>query len=132
MSDDAFYLNLSVAVVQAESDEIDAEFVEAVTEIDGKRLFPCPKCKKICKSKGGLTKHTNSKHRKNNSSSTESISEQDTHLSEENFVSIIEAIKAKLIKDDVFGYKINNAVKNVYSTKVLFQAVTPIYSKFCR
>lgn len=132
LSDDAFYLNLSVAVVEAESDEIDAEFVEAVTEIEGKRSFPCPKCTKICKSKGGLTKHTNSKHRENDSSSTASISEQETHLSEENFVSIVEAIKTKLIKDDLFGHEINDALKNVSSSKALFQAVTTIYNMFCR
>ncbi|CAB3988360.1 Serologically defined colon cancer antigen 8-like, partial [Paramuricea clavata] len=130
LSDDAFYLNLSVAVVEAESDEIDAEFVEAVTEIEGKKSFPCPKCTKICKSKGSLTRHTNSKHRENDSSS--SISEQETHLSEENFVSIVKAIKTKLIKDDLFGHEINDALKNVSSSKALFQAVTPIYNMFCR
>ena len=128
---DAFYLNLSVDVVEAESEEIDAEFLEVVTEIEGKRSFPCSKCTKVCKSKAGLTKHTNSKHNDENSSST-SVLEQETHLSEENLVSIIEAIKTKLIKDDLFGHEINGALKKVFSSKALFDAVTPIYKKFCR
>ena len=56
-------LDISVAVVDRESEEVDAEFLEAISEIEGKKSFPCPKCTKICKSKGGLAKHTNSKHR---------------------------------------------------------------------
>ena len=60
--EDYFNLELSLAIVQTEADEIDNEFVDAVTEIKGKKSFPCDKCDKICKSKGGLTRHKNSKH----------------------------------------------------------------------
>lgn len=62
-TDDDYNINVSVAVVDAQSEEINADFAEALTEIEGKKSFPCPKCTKVCKSKGGLTKHTNSKHR---------------------------------------------------------------------
>ena len=61
--DDAFNLNVSLAILETETDEVDAEFLEALTEIEGKKSFLCPNCTKVCKSKGGLTKHTNSKHR---------------------------------------------------------------------
>ena len=47
----SYNLDVSVAVVDTESDEVDAEFVEAMTEIEGKKSFPCPHCPKICKSK---------------------------------------------------------------------------------
>ena len=30
--------------------------------MEGKKQFPCGICKKVCKSKGGLTKHQQSKH----------------------------------------------------------------------
>jgi uncharacterized C2H2 Zn-finger protein len=60
--DYAFNLDISVHVVDTKSDEIDAEFREAMVKIEVKKSFPCPQCAKICKSKGGLTKHTNSKH----------------------------------------------------------------------
>ena len=56
-SDDVFNLNISIAVLESETDEIDAEFQDALVEIEGKKSFPCPSCDKICKSKGGLTKH---------------------------------------------------------------------------
>ena len=59
--DDAFNLNVSLAILETETDEVDAEFLEALTEIEGKKSFLCPNCTKVCKSKGGLTKHTNSK-----------------------------------------------------------------------
>ena len=35
-------LDVCVAVVDTESDEIDAEFAEAIAEIEGKESFPCP------------------------------------------------------------------------------------------
>ena len=102
----SYNLDVCVAVVDTESDDIDAEFVEAMTEIEGKKSFPCPQCAKICKSKGGLTKHKNSKHRDTPSSTTKSA-EQETCLSEENLASIVEDIKTKLIKEDLFGPDIN-------------------------
>ena len=121
-------LDVCVAVVDTESDEIDAVFAEAIAEIEGKESFPCPHCTKICKSKGGLTKHKNSKHHNVTdipSSATKSA-EQETRLSEENLASIVEDIKGKLIKDDLFGPDINSAYL------ALFVAVSPIYHKFCR
>ena len=42
----SYNLDVSVAVVDTESDEVDAEFVEAMTEIEGKKvvsLSPLPK-----------------------------------------------------------------------------------------
>ena len=62
-TDDAYNLSVSLAVPDAETYEISGEFAEAVTEIEGKKTFPCPECEKVCKSKGGFTKHMNSKHR---------------------------------------------------------------------
>ena len=62
-TDNAYNLNVSLAVLEEETDEIIEEFAEAVTEIEGKKSFPCSECEKVCKSKGGLTKHMNSKHR---------------------------------------------------------------------
>ena len=50
--EDCFNLELSVAVVETEADEIDSVFLDAVTEIEGKKSFPCDKCDKVCKSKG--------------------------------------------------------------------------------
>ncbi len=61
-SDDSFNLLFSVLVAETETNEIENQFNEAVMKIEGTKSFECEKCGKICKSKGGLTKHTNSKH----------------------------------------------------------------------
>ena len=53
-------LDISVTVVDTESEEVDAEFLESITRIEGKKSFPYPKCTEICKPKGGLTKQTQS------------------------------------------------------------------------
>ncbi len=58
---DTFNLNISLAIVDSETDEVDEEFLEALTEIEGKKSFPCPNCTKVCESKGGLNKHKNLK-----------------------------------------------------------------------
>ena len=47
--DDAFNLNVSLAILETETDEVDAEFLEALTEIEGKKSFLCPNCTKVCK-----------------------------------------------------------------------------------
>jgi hypothetical protein len=41
---------------------VENEFINALNEIDGLMVYPCNMCNKICKLKGGLTKHKNSKH----------------------------------------------------------------------
>ena len=117
----SYNLYVSVAVVDTESDEVDAEFVEAMTEIEGKKVVSCTQCPKICKSKGGLTKHTNSKHRGvvDTPFSTTKSAKQETHLSEENLASIVEEIKTKLIKEDLFGPDINSALKKISSSKAV-------------
>ena len=46
---DAFNVDVSLTLLDTQSDEVDAEFLEALTDIEGKKSFPCPKCIKICK-----------------------------------------------------------------------------------
>jgi hypothetical protein len=55
-AEDLYNFDVSVALTEIQSDEIDAEFAEAIQEIDGERVFPFSQCEKECKSKGGSTK----------------------------------------------------------------------------
>ena len=41
---DAFNLDVSLTLLDTETDEVDAEFLKALKEIEGKKSFPCPKC----------------------------------------------------------------------------------------
>ena len=56
-TEDFYNFDVSVALSEIDSDEINAEFSEAIEKIEGKRVFPCSQCEKVCKSRGGLTRH---------------------------------------------------------------------------
>ena len=65
---DLYHMNISVDLANrdlngADVTEVEQEFIDALVEIEGQKEFPCTNCDKICKSKGGLTRHSNSKHR---------------------------------------------------------------------
>ena len=131
--EDYFNLELSVAVVQTEVDEIDNEFVDAVTEIEGKKSFPCDKCDKICKSKGGLTRHKNSKHaEQENSNEYPEEASSVVLLDEDTLCGFVEAIKVRIIEEDLYGTEANKALGAVSPTKALFTAVLPIYKTLGR
>ena len=55
-------MNIAIDIVETDYQEIENEFVDSIVDIEGSKVVPCSKCGKICKSKGGLTKYTNSKH----------------------------------------------------------------------
>ena len=118
-SKDDFNLNVSLAILEAETDEIDAEFHDALIEIEGKKSFPCPSCDKICKSIGGLTKHTNAKHRE----TSELLPSSESDMTLDCLTGIIEAIKTGLITEDLYGSEINKHIKSASCSKDLFDAV---------
>jgi uncharacterized C2H2 Zn-finger protein len=62
--EDIFPYNFKIALSFIEEVEatIEEEFADAVSEISGENNFPCKNCGRICKSKGGLTRHKNAKH----------------------------------------------------------------------
>ena len=115
---DALNLDVSLTLLDMETDEVGAGFLEALTEIEGKKSFPCPKCIKICKSKGGLTRYTNSKHRESDPElSTESGNNHNCLLLED-LTGVAESIKTNLIVRDLYGPVINTAIntKLIYKT----------------
>ena len=127
-SDDSFKLFFSVLVTETERNEIDNEFNEAATEIEGKKSFDCKKCGKICKSKGGLTRHMNSKH-------VESESAEVTHnccLDKDTVDGFVEAIKARIIDEGLYDSEATTALKAVTTTEALFTAVLPMCETSCR
>ena len=64
LSEDKLPFNFETAMAFLEEDEgdIETDFVEALSEIRGENQFPCDSCDKVCKSKGGLTRHVNFRH----------------------------------------------------------------------
>ena len=44
-------LDVTIAVTEAEGEDIEEEFNDALSEIHGEKSFPCAKCEKVCKAR---------------------------------------------------------------------------------
>ena len=126
-----FNFDLSVAIIEEETDEVESEFFDSVKEIEGNLLL-ARIAKKICKSKGGLTRHINSKHKEARDIAT-SAEHNQIPLCEGTITSIIQSIKTDLLeKKYLYGEEIQNGLKNVSGGEALLDALQPLYEKFCR
>ena len=98
---DLYLLDVSVTIAEMEGEEIEEEFDDALVEIAGVKSFPCEQCGKVCRSKGGLTRHFNSKH-------GQVPAEQSLILksfSFETVASIVESIKTKIAEENYMVLK---------------------------
>ena len=75
------------------------------------------------KSKGGLTRHTRSKHPAEDKPDKTRVA-----LTKEVVASIVESIKAKLKEENLYGTEIMNSMATVSCTDALW----PFYTTFCR
>ena len=114
--DDVYKLNISVLVTETETPETADAFDDAMLEMEGKKSFHCSK---VCKSKGGLTRHYNSKHA--GDSSAKGHDKNITMLSLDQSIvdGFVETIKTRIIEKDLDGEEINLALKKVTSTPKL-------------
>ena len=111
--DDVYKLDISACVTE----KADA-FDDAMLEMEGKKSFHCD----VCKSKGGLTRHYNSKHA--GDSSAKRHDENITMSLEQSIVDgFVKTIKTRIIEEDLYSKEINLAVKKVTSTPKLYQAL---------
>jgi flagellin-specific chaperone FliS len=128
--EDAFHMNIAIDIVENDDLSVENEFINALNEIDGLMVYPCNLCNKICKSKGGLTKHKNSKHVDDVSGTSEGSNT--TPLDKNTMNSIVNTIKQNIINEKLYGDEIESSIKNVTATEALFNEVEPLYSKFCK
>ena len=119
---DTYQLNISLAVVERECDEIESKFNDELTEINRENSFPCTMCDKVCKSKGGLTRHTNSKH--------STMARPKTGFCKDSVTSIIESIKAKITNEKLYGTQVSESIKSASCTDALYDALCPLYRTF--
>ena len=121
-----YNMNITIDIVETDYQEGENEFVDSIVEIEGSKAFPCSKCGKICKSKGGLTKHTNSKH------GDVSPHLNTTPLCLDTLKSIVDTIKRNIVPEKLYGDEIDSVVNNISATELLLKEVLPLYTKFCR
>ena len=79
----------------------------------------------MCKSKGGLTRHTKSKH-------SGQAAETHAELCQATVASFVESIKVKIREDNLYGSDIDGGLDSVSSTVALYDALLPLYETFCR
>ena len=130
LSEDKLPFNFEIAMAVLEEDEgdIETDFVEVLSEIGGENQFPCDSCDKVCKSKGGLTRHVNSKHRdKGCKASNLDI----PALTNDGLCSIVNKIKLNIRNECYWDQQITSDLANIASNDSLFDAVQPIYQRFC-
>ena len=124
---DSYNFAVSIDVTETETEEVSAEFSDALIEIDVLKYFACSQCDKVCKSKGGLTRHTNSKHLEGGQ-----LDETRVALCEDTVASFVESIKERIREENFYGTETTVCLNAVSSTVALFNALLPLYETFLR
>ena len=102
--------------------------------VDATNEFSCPQCNKICKSKGGLTRHTKAKH--DNQEKESSVSSIKSDLKFDVLTESFNHAKGSLLTDECYPESIRMKVgtyaapsENLYS---LYKDVSPLYHEFMK
>ena len=114
-SENEYNLQVTVAVTEAEGEEIEEEFTDALSEIHGRKSFPCSKCDKVCKLKGSLTSNMNSKH---DQTSSNKASAKSNLFNFNTIASIVESIKSQIVCKKLYDSTINDLVNTLHSSIV--------------
>jgi uncharacterized C2H2 Zn-finger protein len=122
-----FNFEIAIAILEEDEEDIETDFVEALSEIGGEKQFPCDSCDKVCKSKGGLTRHVTSKHRDKGYEASKDI----PALTKDGLISIVNKIKLNITNEGCWDKQITSDLKKITSNDSLFDAVLPIYKRFC-
>ena len=132
--EDVFPYNFEIALSFIDENEaaMEEEIADAVSEISGEKNFPCESCDKICKSKGGLTRHKNAKHGNRSTAGKDNVSSSNISLTKEDLKSIVDKVKKK-IKDDTFwDSEMTSNMASITSNDSLYNEILPIYERFRR
>ena len=86
---DPYNLNISVAVAETETNEVDNEFNDAIIEMEGEKSFQCEKCGNVCKS--NAEKHAEIELR-------ETVS-----LDKDTVDSFVVSIRTRIIEENLYG-----------------------------
>jgi uncharacterized C2H2 Zn-finger protein len=127
-----FNFDIALPVVEGNEDPMEEEIDDAMSEISSEKSFPCNSCEKICKSKGGLTRHINAKHKNKTAHGNNNMALSVAKLTEEELSSIVEKIKAKITKDGFWDDEMTANMASISSNDALYNHIQPIYERFCR
>ena len=97
-------------------------------EIEGEKSLKCEICGKVCKSNGGLARHTKSKY----AETTADKLHETAVLEKDTINGFAEAIKTRVIDENIYGAVTNSALDTVSSTEAVLDGLLPLYETFCR
>ena len=121
-----------MSVVEGNDEPLEEEIDDGINEIFGEKTFPCNSCEKICKSKGGLTRHINAKHKNKTAHGNKNVALSVAKLTKEELSSIVEKIKAKITKDGFWDDEMTANMASISSNDALYNNIQPISERFCR
>lgn len=95
--------------------------------MEGSKSFPCDLCAKICKSKGGLTRHRRSKHEE---ASTTSVSKK--YKKQKIDMPVLEGfckeIAEKIREENIYPEKIIKIVEGLKPSEQFLKSVSEVFS----
>ena len=100
--------------------------------MEGKKQFPCGICKKVCKSKGGLTKHQRSKHAEQLGESSSSSMLAENVVSVENIRTIIRDIGRHLVDEKLYKEERTAEIFKLHPSDSFVSFVNQMLLKFKR
>ena len=79
-----------------------------------------------------MTRHVNAKHGEKAPKANEALSSSIASFTEKELASTVENIKAKITEDGIWDSVVTANLRDLNSTKTLFEHIQPIYQRFCR
>ncbi|XP_028392704.1 uncharacterized protein LOC114517561 [Dendronephthya gigantea] len=122
----------TMALLEMDIEEVQSEVEHSLEEVEGKKQFPCNFCEKVCKSKGGLTKHQRSKHVEQVGESSSSSKIEKNVLSVENVCSIIRDIGRHLVDEKLYKEEQTAEIFKLSPTDLFVSFVNQLLLKFKR
>ncbi|CAB3992633.1 PREDICTED: uncharacterized protein LOC101236338 [Paramuricea clavata] len=118
-----------------EDKDFEKEVEDAVQEIEIPPKHPCPNCTKICKSKGGLTRHIRSKHTLLETNDGKDDNGASTATKPTISKAIVEDLFKKAnskIKDNLYGEEIVIICKNLKPSSFCVDVLDKLHGRFIK
>ena len=101
-------------------------------QVEGRKQFVCDFCSKVCKSKGGLTRHRNSKHPSEQGQSSRAVPQPTQIVSSEKVRAFIGDIGQHLTDEKLHKKEYIAEVSKLHPSDSFVQFLNTILSKFKR
>ncbi|CAB4024403.1 hypothetical protein AWC38_SpisGene12476, partial [Paramuricea clavata] len=120
----------TLKLIESNAEEIDQQLLDAISEVEGAKHFQCPDCPKVCKSKGGLTRHRRSKHPDKEELTVATINIPPINM--EIIAKIISETVEKLREENIYPKEILDIISKLKPSESFLKFITKVFRLFCR